>query len=110
MEQWGVPAADIADYLAQQRVAYTGGAAGIQQIAYQKWIALYNQETEAFSEWRRLNAPVLKPGPNVIITTTTPPTRLPYPAIETSLNGANLQEATARQGAVDILGKVWWDK
>jgi hypothetical protein len=110
MQQWGVSAADIAAYLAQPRVAYAPGAAGIQQIAYQKWIALFNQETEAYAEWRRLNYPVLTAGPDVITATKYVPTRLPYPAIENSLNAANLTAATTRQGDVDISGKVWWDK
>jgi hypothetical protein len=109
MEQWGVSATDIAAYLAQPSVTYAGGAAGIRQIAYQKWVALFNQETDAYAEWRRLDYPVLVPGPDVI-TDKYVPTRLPYSAIESSLNAASLKEATTRQVNVDINGKVWWDK
>lgn len=110
MQQWGVPAADIAAYLGRANVAYKGGAAGLDQIAYQKWIALFNQETEAYSEWRRTNVPTLLAGPDVI-TAKVIPTRLPYPAIENSLNATNLKDATTRQTSADIIaGKVWWDK
>jgi len=108
LQQWGVTAAEITAYLAKPGVAYAGGANGLKQIAYEKWVSLFNLENEAYAEWRRLDYPVLKSGPNA--QTTAVPTRLPYPAVETSLNGANLQAASAAQGNVDINGKVWWDK
>ena len=108
MQQWGVTQAQIDAYLAQQGVAYTPGANGIKQIAYQKWVSLFNLENEAYAEQRRLDYPVLKPGPDAV--TSTEPTRLPYPAIETSLNGANLTAASSAQGSVTVSGKVWWDK
>ena len=111
MEQWGIGATAIAAYLARPQVAYKGGAAGLQQIAYEKWVALYNQETEAWAEQRRLDYPVLTPGPDAV--TTTVPTRIPYPASEQSLNAANLAAAQANQGGVtgtSVSGKVWWDK
>jgi hypothetical protein len=60
-------------------------ATGLKQIAYEKWVSLFNLENEAYAEWRRLDYPVLVPGP--FAKTNTGPTRLPYPAIETSLNG-----------------------
>jgi Starch-binding associating with outer membrane len=111
LQQWGIEAADITAYLARPQVAYKGGAAGIQQIAYEKWVALYNQETEAWSEYRRLDSPVLKPGPDAA--TTTVPTRMPYPSSEQSLNATNLAAAQANQGGAtgtSLSGKVWWDK
>jgi hypothetical protein len=108
MEQWGVSAAQITAYLARPGVAYTPGANGLKQIAYEKWVALFNLETEAYAEYRRLDYPVLKPGPAAA--TTTVPTRLPYPDIENSLNSANLAAAKTAQGNTDITGKVWWDK
>jgi hypothetical protein len=107
MQQWGVSAAEIAAYLAKPGVAYTP-ANGLKQIAYEKWVSLFNLENEAYAEWRRLDYPVLKPGPNA--QTATVPTRLPYPAVESSLNAANLAAASSNQGNVDITGKVWWDK
>jgi hypothetical protein len=107
MQQWGVTAPEIAVYLAKPGVAYNP-ATGLQQIAYEKWVSLFNLENEAYAEWRRLNFPVLVPGPNA--KTATVPTRLPYPAVENSLNAANLTAATSAQGDVSISGKVWWDK
>jgi hypothetical protein len=107
MQQWGVAAADIAAYLAKPSVAYNP-ANGLKQIAYEKWVSLFNLENQAYAEWRRLDYPVLKPGPNAQGTSV--PTRLPYPAVENSLNAANLAAASTAQGNVDITGKVWWDK
>jgi len=111
LQQWGVDPADITAYLGRAQVAYKGGAAGLQQIAYEKWVALYNQETEAWAEQRRLDYPVMKVGPNVV--TTTIPTRIPYPTTEQSLNATNLNAAIASQGGANgtsLTGKVWWDK
>ena len=108
MEQWGIAPGDIAAYLGQAKVTYKGGAAGLNQIAYEKWVALYNQETEAYAEWRRLDYPVLVPGPNQ--TPSLIPTRLPYPDIETSLNrhvtnmrvvADKVAQASARHDAAD---------
>ena len=107
MQQWGVTAPEIALYLAKPGVVYNA-ATGLKQIAYEKWVSLFNLENEAYAEWRRLDYPVLVPGPNA--KTNTVPTRLPYPAIETSLNGDNLTAASTAQGNVTIGGKVWWDK
>ena len=111
MQQWGIDAGAITTYLNRAQVAYKGGAAGLQQIAYEKWVALYNQETEAWAEQRRLDYPVLKPGPDAA--TTTVPTRMPYPDSENSLNQTNLNAAKANQGGAtgtSVSGKVWWDK
>ena len=108
MEQWGVAPAAIAAYLASPGVVYVPGAQGLKQIAYEKWVSLFNLETEAYAEYRRLDYPVLKPGPEAV--TTTIPTRLPYPDIENSLNATNLAAAKTAQGNTDITGKVWWDK
>ena len=107
MQQWGVTAAEITAYLAKPGVVYSA-ANGLKQIAYEKWVSLFNLENEAYAEWRRLDFPVLVPGP--FAKTNTVPTRLPYPAVESSLNGANLDAASAAQSNVTISGKVWWDK
>src|SRR5204863_8310407 len=74
MQQYGVAAVDIATYEAQGKVAYdsaydsTGVALGatlaghLQQIAFQKWIALFMQGPEAWTEVRRTGVPTIVPG------------------------------------------------
>ena len=87
MQYHGVPAPAIAAYLAQPRIIYTPGAAGLQQIGLQKWIALYGEGTEAWADQRRTGIPNLVPGPEAV--TTIIPRRIEYPQSEQSLNLTN---------------------
>lgn len=105
MQQHGVPQAQITAYLAQPSVAYDG----IPSIGVQKWIALYGNGPEAYAEWRRLGYPVLTAGPDALNDGRIP-VRLPYPAVEESLNGTNLQAAISRQGGAGLNDRVWWDR
>jgi hypothetical protein len=107
MEQVGVAPGDIDTYLAQARVTYVPGATGLEQIGLQKWIALYGNGVEAWSEWRRTGFPQLLPGPDALNDGLIP-VRLPYPQREISLNGANVQEAIDRQGGASLNDPIWW--
>ena len=102
MTYWGVDAADIATYLA----AHTSSTIG--DIAYEKWIALYLNGQEAWSEWRRLDAPALTPSefagdPRI-------PVRLAYDSSVEDNNQANYATIVGIQGADDLHTKLWWDK
>jgi hypothetical protein len=109
--QWGGSASDAATYLAQPGVAYAGGAAGLQQIGLQKWIALFTQGEEAWSEWRRTGNPAsIVPGPKMYSDVPTIPRRLLYSGAEQSVNAASLKAAIATQGADSYATRVWWDK
>jgi hypothetical protein len=108
MQQWGVAAADIAAYLLQPKVVYAGGAAGRAQIGLQKWIALYTQGFEAWSEWRRTGYPNLTPALNARTADKKIPRRVIYPQTEQSFNNANLQAAITAQGGSDALEKRLW--
>jgi hypothetical protein len=113
MNQWDAygPAdaptdAEIDAYIANPRVAYTP-ATGLRQIQFQKWISLYMNAVEAFSEWRRTGVPELTEGPD--LTTSRIPIRFPYPDAEQSYNSTNLQQAIGRQGGgLDLTTPVWW--
>ncbi|HET7322134.1 MAG TPA: SusD/RagB family nutrient-binding outer membrane lipoprotein [Longimicrobiaceae bacterium] len=109
MEMYGVSQSDIDAYLAQARVQYQGGDAGLHQIWLQKWIALFGNGPEAYAEWRRTGYPVLVAGPDAINGGKIP-VRLPYPASEEALNRANVAEAVSRQGGATLNDPVWWDK
>ncbi len=104
--QYGLTASDA--YLTTN--AFKSGAAGYTQLMEQKWIALYGQGVEAWTEYRRtgipvLTAPALNTNGGVI------PTRLPYPGSEESLNYSNFNEALKRQGgANDKKMKLWFAK
>jgi hypothetical protein len=108
MEQWGVAPAAITTYLAQARVVYQGGATGLQQIALQKWIALFTQGFEAWSEWRRTGYPNLTPALNARTANGEIPRRVIYPQTEQSFNNQNLQAAISAQGGSDALTQRLW--
>ncbi len=109
MEWNGVPQGDIDAYLGQADVAYKGGADGLRQIALQKWIALYGNGPEAYTEWRRTGYPELHAGPDALNGGVIP-VRLPYPSVEQALNGANLSAAISNQGGASLNDPVWWDR
>lgn len=108
MEQNGVPDATIVSYLASPRVAYDPATA-MQQIALQRWIALYGEGTEAYAEWRRTGVPDLQPGPAAITVPHIVARRLTYPVSEQSFNNDNLTAAISAQGGADLTNRVWWD-
>jgi hypothetical protein len=96
MEQYGVADADIVTYLAQPQVTYVPGATGLTQIAYQKWVSMFMQGMEAWTEYRRTLVPTLVPGPRAVLASI--PERLPYEDQEAVLNKTNLDAAVAAQG------------
>ena len=108
--QWGGTPAQAATYLAQPSVAYNP-AIGLQQIALQKWISLFTQGNEAWSEWRRTGLPAtIVPGPSMYSDTPGIAQRLLYPTSEQAVNQAGLDAAAADQGPDLTTTKVWWAK
>jgi hypothetical protein len=100
--------AQVDAYLANARVVYNP-ANGLNQIHLQKWISLFMNGNEAWSNWRRTGVPNLTPGPDLGISRI--PVRFSYPGGEQSLNKANLDAATNRQGGgLDLITPVWWQK
>jgi hypothetical protein len=110
-EMWGASADAAATYLTETGVAWTAGSEP-QLIGEQKYIALYMQGLQGWSEWRRTGWPVLEgpvDGSLIDMTGTIIPTRRTYPDQEELLNGANYDAAVARQGADLMDTKLWWD-
>ncbi|MCO6359607.1 SusD/RagB family nutrient-binding outer membrane lipoprotein [Roseivirga pacifica] len=107
MEYFGVDAADAAAYLTEADVVYD--AANYRQlIGEQKWLALYTNGMESWSEWRRLDYPTLVPAPNAQEGREIPRRRA-YTSREYNLNEANINAAVDRQGADVMSTRVWWD-
>jgi hypothetical protein len=118
LQQYGIGAGAITAYLAQAKVGY--GAAGatlaghLQQIAYQKWVSLFMQGMESWTEVRRTKIPLLVPGPRAVFGAGVAgqiPERLPYDDNEGVLNKANLDAAVAAQGFTqsnDIQSPLWF--
>ena len=109
MEQWGVSSGDIAAFLSQPGVVYKGGTAGLAQIGQQKWIALYTDGGQAWSEWRRTCQPMsVQPGPAA--TQTNVPRRFQYSITEKSVNLEQVNAAITVQGADTFTSRMYWDK
>ena len=108
MTQWGVSASAIATYLAQPSVVYAGGAAGLVQIATQKWLALIDDGSQAWAEWRRTCQPsTIAPGPAAVVPYV--PRRFYYPATEYSINPTGVNGAVSAQGADNFATRMYWD-
>lgn len=108
IQEWGGSAADATAYLANPGVNYASAQGTYKQkIGYQKWLALYNQPTESWKEYRRLDTPALT-APATAISAL--PIRLLYPVIEQNLNGASYSEAAAAIGGDAVTTKLFWDK
>ena len=111
---WGMGASDdIYDFAWQDFVDWGGTytyvpANGLEQIATQKWAAMFDQGLQATFEWRRTGFPKLTPAVNGANGGKIP-VRLSYPSDEATRNNANLSAAITAQGADDFNTKVWWD-
>ncbi|MFD1144899.1 SusD/RagB family nutrient-binding outer membrane lipoprotein [Larkinella insperata] len=87
------------------------GPATKSTILEQKWIALFGQAIEAWTEYRRTGLPVLpaKDARAVFSNDGVMPTRLKYPTSEYSLNKASLDKGISLLGgADDMKTKLWW--
>jgi len=89
----------------------------LEKIITQKWIAMYPNGQEAWTEWRRTGypklAPILNNRSSGIIPTETGVRRMPY----YSPTARSAEEQEAYEKAVQLLGgpdngatKLWWDK
>jgi hypothetical protein len=80
----------------------------MEQIATQKYVAMFDQGLQSWFEWRRTGYPVLTPaaaganGGKI-------PVRVYYPSDEAARNPTNLKAAVDRLGADDMNTRVWWD-
>ncbi len=84
-------------------------ANAIEQIATQKWVAMFDQGLQAQFEWKRLDYPVLTPAV-AGVNNGKIPVRVYYPSDEAARNPTNLAEAVSRLGGPDDLNtRVWWD-
>ncbi|GAB3175848.1 SusD/RagB family nutrient-binding outer membrane lipoprotein [Telluribacter humicola] len=94
-----------ADYLTKV------GAVTKEKVLEQKWIALFGQGIEAWTEKRRTGFPVFPPADSraVFVNDGVLPTRFVYPNSEFSLNQANVEAGiTLNGGANDMKTKLWW--
>jgi hypothetical protein len=121
MQQWGVAAADIATFLANESIATLSGttAEKLAQVATQRWIAHYTDGLEAWAVVRDSGVPVL-PGVGTALTDQdiyvlgdlngVYPQRMRYGGSAYNKNADNVNAANAIQGADLQATKLWWAK
>lgn len=108
MEQWGVSSTDADAYLLEPNVVYNPANA-MNQVAEQKWLALFYQPYEAWAEWRKFDYPILTPAVDAINGNSIP-VRHGYPSSEPAQNKESYDAAVAAQGSDDLFTPLWWDK
>lgn len=98
---------------AAARVADALGAVGFTKvIGEEKWVSLFGQAFDAWSEWRRTGIPNLKPPTTNYQNSGVIPRRYLYPIEENTLNSDNYDAGVAALSpATDKnSSKVWWDQ
>jgi hypothetical protein len=99
-------------------------AANEENVLTQKYISLFLQGSEAWSELRRTGYPktIVRPGEISYVTVggariefeplvgNNIPSRINYPEVEQNLNPKSYREVVARIGADNLQTKVWWNK
>lgn len=87
------------------------GSATKANIMEQKWVALFGQGIEAWTEWRRTGLPVF-PAPDVRAVLNNDgvlPTRFTYSTNEYSLNKTSVEAGVQLLGGKDDMKtKLWW--
>ena len=102
MQDVGVNAIDIADYLALYGTLSGTTAQQIRQIIEEKYVALFGVSVEPWSDWRRTGFPVLSLPANSL--TGAIPRIFFYPQSEIDLNPNN-----PGQKAANLQSRVFWD-
>jgi hypothetical protein len=110
---YDVPASARDDYLSQPGVAWNAGGSGaaqLEQIITQKWIALFTQGLELWAEYRRTGYPTLQPIPTDGQTGGAVPSRMLYPNVERTTNTQNVEDAAQQIGGDAMTTDLWWDQ
>ena len=100
-----VPAGEISSFMAEKTLSGTQSQA-LEQIASEKYISLFSQGVEAWTEWRRTGVPNLTPAIDGAISEI--PSRYNYPTTEPSINKDNYEAAVAAQGEDKLTTSIWW--
>lgn len=83
----------------------------LEQIIVQKFIAIYPNAFEAWSEWRRTGYPKIWIGDMQGATGGQIPRRMTYPIDEFAKNEENLRKAIdGLPGGDKFSSRIWWDK
>ncbi len=94
------------DYIAQPGLGFANQTDARTKIGEQKWISLFAQGFEAWTEVRRTNIPLLTPAAEGEINQI--PSRYYYPTTEVSLNKDNYNTAAAAIGGDELTSPLFW--
>ena len=122
MRQWTIiagsagtiSASDINNYAAAKLNQFNSASTFDQQmkeIYCEFWVSIFPNAQEAFASYRRTGYPALTPN-NYPANVTGGKIfrRMMYPFLEQTLNTDSYNAAVSRQGANDLLTRMWWDK
>ncbi len=111
MSYWGVEEQAIDAYLLQTDVAYATAPGDFEEkIGTQKWMAFYLQGIQGWTEWRRLDYPILNVPPEPQgLTYQDIPSRFTYPVDEQNLNQDNYEAAAQAIGGDELTTQLFWD-
>ncbi|UZR94147.1 SusD/RagB family nutrient-binding outer membrane lipoprotein [Chondrinema litorale] len=105
LDQYGV--GDSFDgFVSNSEVAFDADNA-LELIGNQKWVALYLNGYEAWTEWRRTGYPALEPASAALNESGKIPVRQGYPTTERDNNSENYSVV---ESADNLDTPVWWDK
>ncbi len=104
MQEVGVSAVQIADYLSLNGTLVGTAAQQMQQVIEEKYIALFGVSVEPWTDWRRTGYPALSIPVNALNGVTAVPRTLFYPQSEIDLNPNN-----PGQKAPGLQNSVFWD-
>ncbi|OXA66470.1 hypothetical protein B0A67_23030 [Flavobacterium aquidurense] len=112
MHFWGIADADAHTYASRTDVDFaTATGTPKEKIAYQLWIAYYNRGFEAWTEYRRLDFPILKaPSTAVDAAQGKVPVRVIYSLFDKTLNKDNYEAAATAIGGDAMTTKIFWDR
>lgn len=100
-----------ADAYAAARVADITTFGALRVIGEEKWVALFNNGLDSWSEWRRTGYPNLLPATNALNGGVIP-RRMIYPLEEQNFNSTNYKAALSglNPGTDSNKSKIWWDQ
>ena len=106
-----IPTSKINAYVQANQLTTGSFTQQMQQIYTQFWVSIFPDAQEAFASYRRTGYPALTPNNYTGNATGGQfPRRFLYPLSEQNLNPTSYAAAVARQGADNLLTRVYWDK
>lgn len=104
-QELGLDLNDYNSFIGTGYILYNNTNA-LRQIGEQKWVSLFGQGFEAWTEWRRVGYPELSIAIDAYENEI--PSRYKYNSDESSLNALNYADASSRIGGDELTTPIWW--